>query len=89
MWRCPLTVKPSRPLGLTGDNQNNPTSPLHIKNLIHRWLRAQVRKDYVDRTFSDISNLSFTKQIELQAALDAFDQDSLVVEFRPLNYYRK
>jgi|GEM_PF-1020298 len=80
----PVSYSPFGQLGLSepvGNLKNDPNNPLNLKNLIHRRILDQSQTDFVDKSFADISRLSLGTQDQLQAALDAFDDDSLLVPF--------
>ena len=77
----PFTYSSSTPLGLTGVNEDDQTNPLSLKNLMHRRLMSQGSENYLDDTFSEISNFSLDQQLTLKASIDSFDESTLVVPF--------
>jgi len=85
----PFTYSSSTPLGLSGVNEDDPTNPLSMKNLMHKRLMSQGSANYVDDTFSEISNFSLDQQLTLKASIDSFDESTLAVPFPATNTGRQ
>ncbi len=76
-----LAYNPFKNLGLSSTNRTSPENPLNIKNIIHQRILGQGYENFVDKTFADISSQSLERQLEVQDALDAFDDDDISVPF--------
>ena len=85
----PFTYSSFSPLGLTGVNEDDPMNPLAMKNLMHRRLMEQGSENYVDDTFSELSNFSLDQQLTLKTSIDSFDESSLVAPFPATNTGRQ